>query len=149
MIFEAGNRKSPARSAISRSFTAIRRNPTCWKTPSVEEVAVSQEQQTAPYRCLSWNRQNRALVALKRRRVRAACDQYAAVAFLRLKSALNAISSANPAGWVPAGVRRVTLNTSRYRRQNRYDQQLEKTHGSPAMVTASSLPVWIGTTSPP
>lgn len=45
---------------------------------NVEEVAVSQEQQTAPYRCLSWNRQTRRWSRKRHAGVRAACDQYAA-----------------------------------------------------------------------
>nr|VUD25217.1 penicillin-binding protein 1A [Salmonella sp. NCTC 7297] len=73
-VISKRNRKSPVRSAISRSFTAIRRNPTCWKTLTWKRSRFRKSSKTAPYRCLSWNRQIRRCCAKRHAGIRAACD---------------------------------------------------------------------------
>ncbi|SUH34444.1 penicillin-binding protein 1A [Salmonella enterica subsp. enterica] len=102
VIFEA-KPKIACRSAISRSFTAIRRNPTCWKTPMWKKVAVSQEQQNSAVPMPELEQANQALVAQNGTQEYAPHVINTPLAFL-IKSALNTNIFGEP-GWMGTGWR--------------------------------------------
>ncbi|SUH13000.1 penicillin-binding protein 1A [Salmonella enterica subsp. enterica] len=105
---------------------------------NVEEVAVSQEQQNSAVPMPELEQANQALVAQNGTQEYAPHVINTPLAFL-IKSALNTNIFGEP-GWMGTGWRaRVTLNVA-ISAAKPVQPTARKTHGSPAMVLASSLP---------